>query len=200
MNENDKNFVGYAIAECVKKGVSVYFKNKDFVWTDNTKCSGFFDENNKIIVVATKKSQKNFFPIFVHEFCHFQQWSEEDPVFLDTSNNIELDSDMWNWLEGEKVPMSRVRKSILAYQKLELDCEKRVIQKIKDFGLSIEMNNYIKMANVYVLFYSLLLKTRKWYYKPPYNSSKLLKIIPNEFITSFEIPEKFEKIAYKECY
>jgi len=200
MTDNDREFIGYAIAECASKGISVHFEAKKFVNADNTRCSGYFDEDGKVLMVASRKAQRDFLPVFVHEFCHFQQWIEKDPIFMNASENTELDQDMWVWLDGKDIPKTRVNRSLKAYQKLELDCEKRVVQHIKDFGLSIIEDEYIKMANVYVLFYSLLSKTRKWYVKPPYHSSKLLKIIPDKFITSFRLPDGFAEIAMDECY
>jgi len=200
MTENDRKYIGYIITECAKKGVSVHMENKKFVKTDNTKCSGFFDEDGKVLMVATRKAQRDWLPVLSHEFCHFQQWSEKDPVFTDTSENPELDQDMWEWLDGENIPMARVNRSLKAYQRLELDCERRVVQHIEDFGLSILEDEYIKMANVYVLFYSLLAQTRKWYKKPPYECGELLKVIPDQFIKSFRLPDGFAEIALKECY
>ncbi len=200
MNKNDREFIGYVVAECSKKNVKVSFENEKFVWSDGTRCSGYFDEYGRELVVAIKKSQRDFLPIIVHEFSHFQQWVENDPVFINMSKNEELDGDMWEWMKGVNIPMSRVRKSIRAYQNLELDCEKRSVEHIKNFNLSINIQEYIKMANVYILFYSLLLKTKSWYVNPPYSCGKLLKIIPENFIKSFRLPNGFEKIALEECY
>lgn len=200
MNKADREFIGYAVAESSKKSVSVLFLPKKSVKVDGIKCSGYFDEDGRRILVATKKAQKDYFPVFIHEFCHFQQWAEKDPLFMIPTNNEELDNDIWEWLNGDDIPMSRVKKSVLAYQKLELDCEKRAVEHIRNFGLSVNVEQYIKMANVYVLFYSMILKTRKWYVKPPYKSGELLQLIPEKFVTSFSLPDGFEEVCLRECY
>lgn len=200
MRTNDKNFIGYAVAECNKKHITVIFDHKKFVTADNTRCSGYFDDNKKKLIVACQKPQKDFFPVFVHEFCHFQQWVEKDPVYTKVSKGTALDYDVWEWLSGKDTPMERVEKSILAYQKLELDCEKRVIQHVDNFKLSIKKKDYIQTANLYVLFYSLLKETRKWYKTPPYQVKEIVDTMPTTFIESFEIPRKCKQLLLEKCF
>ena len=200
MIKADKEFIGHAVLECTKKGVKVLFDHKEFVLADQTKCSGFFDEDKKELHVATRKPQKDFFPVFVHEFCHFQQWSDREPLYMLISAGNSIDKDMWDWLNGKDISIDKVEKSIRAYQKMEMDCEKRVVRQIEKFGLSIEINNYIQMANIYVLFYSLLLETRKLYKTPPNQIPSLVKTVPTTFIESFEIPEDYRRITLKKCF
>jgi hypothetical protein len=200
MTDNDKMFVGHAILKCIQKNTKVFFEHKESVdCGDEIKCSGFFDESMLELHVATKKSQRDFFPIFVHEFCHFLQWTEGSKVYKNISGT-QKDRDMWKWLNGDDIPMERVRKSIKAYQELELDCEKRVIQTIDEFNLSIAKSDYIKQSNIYILFYSLIKKTRKWYKYPPYNIPELRELVPDTLITNFKLPKEYTKIALKKCF
>jgi len=200
MNDNDRRFIGYAITECAKNKIKVILVPKKYVYTEGTKCAGYFDEDDRILVVATRKPQKDWLPILVHEFCHSQQWVEKEPLYIKITKNKKLDL-MWDWLEGKDMPMSVVRKSIRAYQKMELDCEKRSVRHIKNFQLSIDMDEYIQLANIYVLFYSILLKTRKWYNKPPYRVKNLMKEVPKNFLKSYiKVPSKFEDMVMKNCF
>lgn len=200
MNDADKHFIGHAVAECAMHGMKILFLPKSFVYADSAKCSGYFDEDARSIIVATKNPQRDWMPTFIHEFCHFRQFIEKDPVLNKISNSTRIDHDMWDWIDGRNIPMPRVRKSVRAFQEMELNCEKRVVDIINNFGLSIIVEDYIRMANTYVLFYGMILKTRRWYVTPPYQSTKLLKTIPDKFVTSFKLPDKFEEIVLKECY
>ena len=200
MNHNDKEFFGHAITECLKKKIKIVFEHKSFVWADGIKCSGYFDEDDKELWVATRKPQRDFFPVFVHEFSHFQQWLQSDPVYMKISSARDIDNDMWEWINGKDIPEDRVNKSIQAYQEMELGCEKRVVEHIEKSGLSIEKNNYIKMANIYVLFYSLVRETRKWYKTPPYTIKGVLDCIPSTFIESFDISDDYRRIILKRCF
>jgi len=200
MNCKDKEFLGNAIVECAKKNVKVVFEHKKYVSADGIKCSGYFDDYEKELWVAINKPQRDWFPVLAHEFGHFQQWSQGDPVYMKVSKGHNVNNDMWDWINGKNMSEDRIDKSIQSYQKMELDCEKRVVEHIKDFGLSIEPNNYIKQANIYVLFYSLVRETRKWYKTPPYTIKGILDCVPPTFIESFEIPEDYRKFALKECF
>lgn len=201
MNDNDRRFIGYAVTECAKKGIKVVFAPKKFVYSDGTKCSGYFDEEDKELFVATKKPQRDWLSIFVHEFCHFQQWVEEDPDYMNLCQDGKLDIAMWDWLSGKDIPMATVKKSLRAYQKMELNCEKRAVQHIDTFGLSIRKSEYIQLANIYVLFYTILYKTRKWYKTPPYKVKKIMPIVPDTFLKSYtKVPAKFEKLVMENCF
>lgn len=199
MNDNDKTFIGWAVSECVKEGVKVVFSPKESIETDGDECAGYFNEGDKELVVATKKSFKNFFPIFLHEFCHFKQWQNDEPLFMKISKNTELDSDMWNWLQGKDIPIKRVRKSINAYRRMELNCEEKAVKYIEEFKLSINKEPYIQAANVYVLFYGILEKTRKWYKYSPYDD-RLFDLVPSTFIKNFKISKAFRKRVMSVCY
>jgi len=192
ITENDKLFIGYAITECAKEGIQVTFLNKTILKTDNVSCDGWFNEGEKKLFVAAKNPMKNFFPVFVHEFCHFKQWITKEKSYMNVIEHPRLDGDMWDWLEGEEIPMDRVRKSVEAYREMELNCEKMVVDYIDEFNLSINKEFYIRTANVYVLSYGLLLETRKWLNFSP-DDDRLLDLVPKRFVKSFKLPVGFKK-------
>jgi hypothetical protein len=197
MNNNDKTFIGWAISECVKEGIAVHLITKPYLEMAGGNCVGYFCEGDKELCVASKVPFKSFFPIFLHEFCHFKQWQTEEPLFVKLSKNSDLDNDMWDWINGIEISKSRVKKSIRAYRQMELNCEKRAVKYIDEFGLSIDKDWYIKAANVYVLFYGIIEETRKWYKYAPYND-KLLDLVPGHFIRSFKIPNGFRERILEE--
>ena len=199
MNKNDKEFIGFAVAECSKRNIMVRFEPIKTINDDGEQYAGYFNEGEGELVVATKMPMKNWFPTLVHEFAHFTQWKEKEPLFMKINNSRHLDGDMWEWIKGKDIPMNRVEKSIRAYQSMEMDCEKRTIGLIKKYGLSIDIDDYTRSANVYVLFYTLMMKKRKWYSNSPLQNEKLLSMMPVELITDYELPFGFEAIAEAEC-
>jgi formyltetrahydrofolate synthetase len=59
------------------------------------------------------------------------------------------------WLEGDNnVDMERVSNEIKTGIQVELDCEKRTVEKIKKWGLEfvVSVNEYIQKANAYTYF------------------------------------------------
>lgn len=197
MKKNDKNFLDYAFAECEKKGFKIIFSNSKFVLLDECNCSGFFDEAGKQIQIATQKPFKEYFPIFVHEFCHFKQWSEKEPLYTGITTQ---GKDMWDWLEGEELPIRELRKSIKSYQLMEFDCEKRTVQMMDKFNLSIDKSLYIKTANTYILYYSTLEQTREWYKTPPYKFQEIVDLMPDTFVKCLKPSKKFRRLVEELCY
>ena len=51
---------------------------------------------------------------------------------------------------------------IASVVEMELDCEKRSIAKIQENELPIDLEEYIKEANEYLLSYAICIKTGKW--------------------------------------
>jgi len=199
ITDNDKRFIGYAIAECAKEGVQVTFLPKIKIKNDNFSCAGYFNDGEKKLFVATKMPFKNFFPVFLHEFSHFIQWRIEEPSFMNINRHHNLDSDMWDWLEGKDIPIERVKKSIDAYKLMEINCDKQAVKFIDEFKLSINREFYIQAANVCALAYGVLKETRKWFEYSPSND-RLFDLVPRTFIRSFKLPKGFKKRIKSVCY
>jgi len=200
ITKNDTDFLGLAMAECAKANVKVVFFPKEYVKADDENCSGYFDDVLKELYVATKKSQKDWFETFIHEYCHFQQWMEREPTFMKLTHNRQLDNDIWDWIQGKgNISIQRFRRSMRAYRQMELNCERRVIKLIDKYNLSVDKKEYIRSANVYVLFYGLLESIKKWYKFSPFNK-RLYVFVPDTFIRSFKIPPGFKEKILKICY
>jgi hypothetical protein len=69
---------------------------------------------------------------------------------------------------------------------MELDCEKRSIEKIKKYKLPINVKEYTQKANAYMYFYRALAKTRKWTNKSksPYSLTNIWKQMPSKLLNS----------------
>lgn len=170
-------FIKHIKTECKKAGIKVELRQvKYLLLGQGMKCSGFFDEANKKLVVAMLNPVS--VEVLVHEFGHFTQWREKTQIWKDAEwamMHIE------EWLGGKT--KRNIEKWISLSRDLELDNEKRTVKLIKDFKLPINTKKYTRSANAYVLFYNWMLTSRKWC-KPgntPYSNKTVLKACSPKF-------------------
>lgn len=202
MNKNVEKFISYATVELLKNKIGINLSNSRFVDLEGGKCSGYFDENSRTLAVGIKKPQKFWVRVLVHEFSHFLQWIEDSPIWLesvDVWDNVNL----WSWLDGkEEHSKEEIREAVDIIQLLEQDCDKRAVELIKEFKLPIDLDEYIRCSNAYVLFYNIVERDRTWYKFPVYEKSEIVKNLPNKFISKSEyrrLPKWYYDIVKKEC-
>jgi hypothetical protein len=126
--------------------------------------SGYFDDASKELLVCI--NEPNWIETLVHEFCHFLQFKEQDPLYtsLDQGDSNYL-SEVWDWLDNKHEFVSTKRKNE-AFRKIidmELDCERRSVEMIKRFKLPINLEDYEYTAFVYIHFYNFCKKYRTWF-------------------------------------
>lgn len=190
-------FIKYVKSECKKSGVKVDIRNVSYVkMSGNIKCSGYFDSEAKVLVCA--KNSPNWLETLVHEFCHYLQWKENCPAWVNGIDSVEL---IDRWIGGEE--FEDIDYHIGMVRDLELDNEKRSAELIKKWGLDseIDLDSYIKKANAYVLFYNWLGKTRRWSTpkNSPYKNEKLLKAMSTQFDMNYDLLDsKIERIFMRE--
>lgn len=165
--------------------------------TDGIKVGGYFsdDSDGTKPVLACAIGQPNFeraITLFAHESSHLDQWSEKNDLWV-RSNGISIIDD---WLEGKEVDEEKLDRAIKTTIDLELDCEKRTIDKIKKYKIPIDITEYKQRANAYILFYNYVRKHRKWSTpgNPPYGD-KIYSYAPKRWIKNYYdyIPKKLEK-------
>jgi hypothetical protein len=154
-----------------------------------SKCSGLFymDSNdNPIIKVAKGKLQEEeWFGVLIHEYCHFIQWRD--------------DTRLWNRFCDYDVTYSQIiskpekyKKELMALMELEIDCEKRSFNIIKNNQL-FNYPVYAQSANSILYKYAMLYKYNKW----PDDNRKYKKVqdfCPKRILKSYKeylnIPEQ----------
>lgn len=172
-----KNFVDYVKKECKREGVKIVLKRaKNLKLSENMKCSGYFDGEDKVLAVAAKHPMA--LEVLVHEFCHFTQWIENTPEWQAADVSLNYVED---WLEGKRV--KNIKKWLGLSRDLELDNEKRTVAMIKRFKLPIDTKEYTKKANAYVLFYNWMFFSRRWCTpkNTPYRNNVILEACSNKF-------------------
>ena len=94
----------------------------------------------------------------------------------------------------------RVEEIITPTQLLEWDCEKRVLEEIRHWGLPISIREYTRKALAYVIFYEYVKKHRKWYKigHEPYRNENVLKLMSTNIMKEPRMTKQME-IAFGEC-
>jgi hypothetical protein len=141
-------------------------------------CVGFFDSDTNTLCVAV--NYDDWFMTLVHEYCHFKQFQEN---LWSSRADLDLFSKREKWALGnaEMTEMELLFATRLI-QECELDCEKRVIQMALQYLLPINMGEYIRYANSYVLSYELERLKGKTLGSTNH-SGKAAHLCPTEFIT-----------------
>lgn len=158
-------------------------------------CNGYFDDITSTLACALGKDVSQWLVILLHESCHMDQWVEKVPEWTE---NVGMDN-IEKWLNGDdSVNMNNIDNEIRTSIIVEVDCEKRTVEKIKKYGLDsiINIDEYIQKSNAYVLFYLWMRKNRKWYTigKEPYNIPDVVNVMPKTFDIDYTILDpKIEK-------
>lgn len=191
MNKNVRDFVKYVKSECKANGIKVEIRKRRYlVLSGNIKCSGFFDSEEKRIVVATER--EDWLSILVHEFAHFTQWMDNCKEWRTSGTSLE-DIDLW--LGGKEV--KNIKRSLGKCRDLELDNEKRSVAIIKAWNLPIDTKLYTQKANAYVQFYNWMYFTRRWCTpkNSPYKNPEIYGQMPTTFKMNYKkMGEKYKKI------
>jgi len=153
-------------------------------YAKNMYVSGYFQDEPAELVTAVKMSEDKWLSILVHESCHMDQWMENTNIWkLQNSEYGDINSILDNRLKGDKnCTVKQFRDALNRCLRLELDCEKRSIKKIKKYNLAIDIKDYIKKANAYIFLYSVMGSTYKWCDTAPYKIEEIYKIMPDKFL------------------
>ena len=157
----------------------------------------FFGQKTYLI---TTTGSWEWFSSFIHEYCHFLQHKDEHPLFSgDSLYNA------WNtfgeYLDGKIELNDEVRHAFDIVQGCELDCEKRAVEIIQEFGLNINLKEYIQRANAYIFFFEVMLEVGTWWVRGPKALKHVTKTMPGEFLDDYTQPseEVVEEIK-KYCF
>lgn len=197
------------------KGHGVKFKisNGDRIQYCNSslEVSGYFQGNDfgkePEFGIAVGRDKDDWFLIFLHESCHMDQWVEG---CIEWKKGLYewLKSDSYDmleqWIGGRKMDNWEIEGIIQSCIDIELDCEKRTVEKIRRYGLNdINITEYIQKANSYISFYGMILKKRKWYKNPPYEQFDVWNKMPRIFLVRdkyLRVDENLYGLYEKHCF
>lgn len=196
MTRQEMNFVQWVKEQCKPYGVKCSLRKVKYLrLSGNIKCSGFF-EGGDTPMLAVSMNRADWIEILVHEYCHLTQWV--DGIELWDKADVSLVK-VDDWLSGKNV--RNIDKHLAVARDLELDNEKRSVALIKEWGLNVDLDCYIKKANAYIQFYNHLGKTRRWS-KPsnsPYGNMNIYNAMPTNFRMRYsKMSKKVEDLFVKE--
>lgn len=149
MDDNTDRFLKHVFELCEIAKVKLELPESEVVEIGSTFCAGYFDEES--LVVATGCPIQEWLPVLVHEYSHLMQYTEDDATWVDCDLGLGIDvqsiTHLWIQHKLELTPEQiedYLRKTIA----VELNAEYRAVQTIKEFDLPIDIDRYIKIANV----------------------------------------------------
>lgn len=179
MTKNQEKKIQTFLGYCLLHYKSTKF---EFVPTEKLKigaieCTG--EAINGRLTIATGGNKENWLQVFLHETCHLDQRIER-PKWFDKCDNLVTKLD--KWLSNEDGAKDISWDDITKIIELEHDCEKRSLQKIKDFDLPINLEEYAQKANSYLASYANTFRDRKWD-SAPYTDPKRWKSYDKELLS-----------------
>lgn len=202
--ENLREWVDWEITKSNAVDCPVKLLNNRRVIMDGLGCSGYFGDEPLELVVACGKPSRDWLKILVHETCHRDQWAENSRWWRYKVDGYDPLIWLHEWLSGETNLRGKKLSDVLTGSAMiELDCEKRSVEKIKKYELPIDLWEYRKKANAYVWFYQAMRYTRRWYAKgkSPYQVEAVWKAMPNDFDNDYtRIPKKFKDLILAHCF
>jgi hypothetical protein len=197
MNIQEQNLIRDITVACIESGISLRLENTERIKCDCISCEGYFSDACKELIVGTKTDTQTFILTIAHEFSHMNQWKENSKIFKEADKNIPLFD---RYIIGKVKRSKRTDKAISLIQKMELDCEIRTIQLIKDYQIPYDIKKCIKKSNAYIFFYSYLKVNPHWYKRSPGLISAILKEMPDQFSDNLDISDKLSDLYLKSCY
>lgn len=205
LTETESYFFDLVIRTAIGNGISINLHSEKYIQDGTSRISGSFDSGKKLFSCAVGGNSKRWFTVFLHESCHMDQYLEDSEIWNSrTLTGRDPGFNVFEWLDGKlELSKSELKESIKLIRELELDCEKRAVDKIVKYNLPIEVDDYIREANCYVLFYNFIRKHRLWYNPSHsiYRNKELLEKISPKFSYDYSIlPMWYEELVIKNCF
>lgn len=173
------------------------------------KCRGYFLESHNDemhqLLVACDHPFESWFLVYAHESSHMDQFIEEDPLWQEGYIEDVDTNSLWNlWLKNHiELDDRQLYKVIHGVRDLELDCEKRTIEKIKKFDLPLSEEEYAQKANAYLYTYTVAAHLRKWpkRFHCPYDIDEVWTNLPTDLDRDYDIlPQDILDLFLEYCY
>ncbi len=181
MKKTYEEFLKMVKTECKKHKVKLDLRRGKYLRLNGFRCGGFFDSD--VPVLAAAMGHRDSKILLAHEYCHMTQWLDNFYLWEKSPDSMEK---IEAWLNGAEV--EDIAEQIKISRDLELDNEMRTTKLVEEYDLGIEVGEYIKKCNAYVLFYNWLLESRRWS-KPgnsPYVNPKVLEVMSDKFDMNYD--------------
>jgi len=145
-------------------------------------------------------------PVLAHESSHMDQWIEKCSAWTNNYyNGRECVDWLDEWCQGKiQLEDSEVDEIIDRAIGVELDCEKRTVEKEKRYNLPVNIEEEIQKSISYILFYRFIKESKKWNTvgKAPYLIKEVWSLMPKSFdsLDFKTVPDNIKEAYYKYCY
>ena len=181
-----------------ENGIKVRFEKKKELFDkgDVFTFAGYFWEHKQVLAIATNHPKETWLPILIHESCHMDQYLKDKYMWEKCNPGFQI-FDSWagcNAIIKREVLEEAVQDII----RLELDCERRTIAKIKKYNLDIiDLKKYIKTANINLYSYLFTLETKRMINN--HDNPELLAAAPSILKKSYtKVPRRLFRAMYKD--
>jgi hypothetical protein len=188
MKANTRKFVNHVRNHLAEYGFTLHLGNGRRVNSnEGWRAEGYFDAGSKCIKVG--KGGIQWLETLVHEYAHFLQWLDSSDSLANREDKAaRLVQDYLHAGKGDLTPA--VVKAFRRVMLFERDAEMRAVRCITIHNLDINLDNYIKRANMYIYTHYINMMLRKWNFKKsPFHSPKVIS----------EMPATFRAKSHKSC-
>lgn len=209
------DFINHAIEELQEENVKINIHEGDDVQyplsSEPHPCLGYFvalKGEQPQYGMAFSRDDMSWLPIAVHEYGHFLQWRHQRD-FFESANFYEpgqKPTDVYelinDWSIGKR-PLTRPQ--LVGYthiaRNLELDCERKTVDMIKQWNLPVNVDEYIQKSNAYVLEYHMIPIFGNTHLKSPYKQEAVWRQMPKSFNIDYDVEwHKYVELYWKHCF
>lgn len=169
--------------------------------------SGYFiDNGDPTLACGIGGDIKIWGTVLAHESSHMDQWIENCKEWTDNYwKGRECVDWLDEWCQGKvELTNEQVDDIIDRAIGVELDCEKRTIQKEIKYKLPVVIEEEIQKSISYILFYRFVKESKKWNIggKAPYLIKEVWSLMPKSFedLDFKTVPDNIKEAYYKYCY
>lgn len=177
-----QNFINLMKQTAASSGVKIITTVYGGLKVNGQIANGYFDDGKKELAFWIDRDNLAWIPIVAHEFSHMLQWRNKRRWW---DSCTRYHTDLWEWMDGKNRSDKKLQRSLQANLFVEWDNEKQTVKLMQKYGLEefINIEEYIKKANAYVLFYYVVRKQRKFYPRgqEPYNTKEVWEHMPATF-------------------
>lgn len=193
--------------KCEKHGVKFVTTDTEHVQypVGSVPVSGYFiDYGKPELGVAIGRPVEIWSATLAHESSHMDQWLEKSKYWIGNYiNDKEAVDYLDEWIAGTEYTPEEIDTYVNAAIGVEWDCERRTVEKIKEYNLPLDPIEETQKANSYILFYTMLKETRKWNKpgKAPYLIKEVWSQMPKTFDIDYSVvPENIKDLYLKYCF
>lgn len=177
------------IAELEEAEIEVRLVDAEQADCHGSPVGGYFDEDQAEFVVATGGSTEIWLSVFLHEYMHFRQSQAATSAWTAKLAGGACPQQAFDaWLAGvvEMTP-EQLRAAVGLILAMERECETMALAVLSGTAeLPLDRGWYTRAANVYLAFYGVVMRTRRWYDRSPYSRPGPLALAPGDRLLTVE--------------